>query len=212
MKDSIKDSKQVLQDDGSKLPQPPALERNQALSPDLPAHHIYNIEKWSDDEFGVNDRGHLCLKGGTEFKDIDMMDIIQTIKERGIQTPTVIRFQDILRNKVQELNETFIETIKDYDYQGQFCGVYPIKVNQMREVVEEIVSAGEPYPFGLEAGSKAELLAVLAYNQNRQALSIVNGYKDEEFIRLLPTRTKNGPQYHHRCRKFIRGQSHFKIS
>jgi arginine decarboxylase len=96
----------------------------------------------------------------------------------------VIRFHDILRSQVVGINECFNKVIAEANYKGQYNGVYPIKVNQTREVVEEIVDAGAPYDYGLEAGSKSELLAVLAYNTNANSLTILNGYKDEEFIRL----------------------------
>jgi arginine decarboxylase len=152
----------------------------------------YHIDKWSEGKFTVNEKGHLCLAAQAENKAVDLIDIIETMKNRGIQTPCVIRFQDILVEKVHELNQTFNNVIEEYEYAGDYCGVYPIKVNQMREVVEEIVSAGKMYRYGLEAGSKAELLAVLAYNQNRKSVTIINGYKDEEFIRLCLLGLKMG--------------------
>lgn len=152
----------------------------------------YHIDKWSEGKFSVNEKGHLCLSPTEANLSVDLIDIIETMKKRGIQTPCVIRFQDILKEKVHELNQTFKHVIQDYEYDADYCGVFPIKVNQMREVVEEIVSAGKIYRYGLEAGSKAELLAVLAYNQNRNAVSIVNGYKDEEFIRLCLLGLKMG--------------------
>jgi len=150
------------------------------------------VDKWSKGDFITNAKGHLCLSGQGKYSPIDLMEVIATMKAKGIQTPTVIRFQDILKEKVEELNDTFNDVIKEYEYNAHYCGVFPIKVNQMREVVEEIVSAGQNYRYGLEAGSKAELLAVLAYNQNSKALSIVNGFKDEEFIRLCLLGLKMG--------------------
>jgi arginine decarboxylase len=115
---------------------------------------------------------------------IDFAALLAEIRQEKIQFPVVVRFHDVLRSQVVGLNETFNEVIAEANYGGKYNGVYPIKVNQMREVVEEIVDAGAPYDFGLEAGSKPELLAVLAYNTNPNSLTILNGYKDEEFIRL----------------------------
>jgi len=104
----------------------------------------------------------------------------------------LIRFHDILRSQVQKLNKTFNAVISEAKYLGQFKGVYPIKVNQMREVVEEIIEAGEEFNFGLEAGSKPELLAVLAYNANPECLTVLNGYKDEEYLKLALLGSKLG--------------------
>ena len=147
---------------------------------------LYNVKQWGNDYFSVNDKGHLCVlpekrENGPE---IDFMQVIKEINDQGISFPTVIRFHDILRSQVRLLNTTFAEAIADCGYQGRFFGVYPIKVNQMREVVEEIIDAGFPFDYGLEAGSKSELLACLAYNENCESLTILNGYKDEDYIRL----------------------------
>ncbi len=146
----------------------------------------YNVESWGNGYFTANEKGHLCVL--PEKKEIgpriDFMEVIKEIQEQGIPFPTVIRFHDILRAQVQLLNTTFANTIAEHGYQGRFYGVYPIKVNQMREVVEEIIDAGGPFDHGLEAGSKSELLACLAYNDNSNSLTILNGYKDEDYIRL----------------------------
>ncbi|MEI8348490.1 MAG: biosynthetic arginine decarboxylase, partial [Pseudomonadota bacterium] len=115
---------------------------------------------------------------------IDITEVIEEIRAKNITLPTVIRFHDILRSQVVNLNRTFRDVIENAGYQGHYYGVYPIKVNQMREVVEEIIDAGAPYNFGLEAGSKPELLAALAMNTNRDSLTILNGYKDEDYLRL----------------------------
>ena len=123
---------------------------------------------------------------------IDFSAVIEEIKQEGIQFPVVVRFHDVLRTQVETLNRVFNETIQEADYQGEYNGVYPVKVNQMREVVEEIVDAGKPFNYGLEAGSKAELITVLAYNTNPDSLTILNGYKDEEFMRLALLGTKLG--------------------
>jgi len=152
----------------------------------------YHIKRWGEGYFAVNDKGHLsvnptCEQGGNQ---IDIHSVISEMQEQGITFPAVIRFHDVLRNQVALLNTTFRRTIVEAGYKGVYQGVYPVKVNQMREVVEEIVDAGSIYGFGLEAGSKTELLTALAYNTAPDALTILNGYKDEEFLRLALLGTK----------------------
>jgi arginine decarboxylase len=145
---------------------------------------LYNLKGWGGKYFGVAGDGHLVAqtRRGVEGA-IDVKRVVDDVVSRGIKLPVLIRFQDILRHRVEILNESFTKAISQSQYQGKFLGVYPIKVNQLREVVEEIADAGEPYRFGLEAGSKGELMAVLAMNAN-DSLTIVNGYKDEAMIRL----------------------------
>jgi arginine decarboxylase len=145
----------------------------------------YNIENWGSGYFSINEKGNICVfpYGGTE-PSIDITDVIEDIQEKKLGFPCVIRFQDILRSRVVQLNECFKRFIREYGYTGKYFGVYPIKVNQMCEVVEEILDAGAPYNFGLEAGSKGELLTVLALNVNPKALTVCNGYKDESYLRL----------------------------
>ena len=146
---------------------------------------LYNIPGWSSGYFSINARGHLCVfPMGQPGPSIDLMDVVEDIQERRLGFPCVVRFQDVLRARVVAVNEMFRSAIRESGYQGQYFGVYPIKVNQMREVVEEVVDAGAPYHYGLEAGSKGELLIVLALNQDPEALTVCNGYKDEEFMRL----------------------------
>lgn len=150
------------------------------------AERTYGVSSWGGGYFKIGDNGNVQVIPDHNKLDmtIDFGSLLQEIQEEKIQFPVVIRFHDVLRSQVVSLNESFIEVIEEANYQGKYRGVYPIKVNQMREVVEEIVDAGAPYDFGLEAGSKPELLAVLAYNTNANSLTILNGYKDEEFIKL----------------------------
>ena len=115
---------------------------------------------------------------------IDFASVIAEIQQQKIQFPVVVRFHDVLRAQVVHLNKAFNDCMVEAEYQGIYRGVYPVKVNQMREVVEEIVDAGKAYHYGLEAGSKAELLTIMAYNTTPEALTILNGYKDEEFVQL----------------------------
>lgn len=150
------------------------------------AEQTYGVSNWGGGYFKIGENGNVHVipdQQQTDMK-IDFAAVLKEIREENIQFPVVIRFHDILRSQVVNLNESFRSVIEEANYQGTYKGVYPIKVNQMREVVEEIVDAGAPYDFGLEAGSKPELLAVLAYNTNENSLTILNGYKDEEFIRL----------------------------
>lgn len=146
----------------------------------------YSVDSWGSGYFASNEKGHLCVlpEKKADGPRIDIMEVIREIQEQGIPFPTVIRFHDILRAQVHLLNTTFADTISDHGYRGRFYGVYPIKVNQMREVVEEIIDAGRTFDHGLEAGSKSELMACLAYNENKESLTVLNGYKDEEYIRL----------------------------
>ena len=145
----------------------------------------YNVPGWGAGFFSINAKGHLSFHPhGQPGPAIDVMDIVEDIAEQKLGFPCVIRFQDVLRARVKQLNEGFRAAIKEHGYAGEYRGVYPIKVNQMREVVEEILDAGAPYHFGLEAGSKGELLIVLALNTDPEAITICNGYKDEEYLRL----------------------------
>lgn len=160
---------------------------------------LFLIQKWGDGHFDINEKGNICVrpvKGLSKGQGpaIDIKDIIDEAKQMGISLPIVVRFQDILRSRVAEINKTFREIILEANYQGQYFGVYPIKVNQMREVVEEIVEAGKPFYYGLEAGSKPELIAVLSMPLDQQCLTILNGYKDEDYLRLALLGQKMGRQ------------------
>lgn len=150
------------------------------------AQKIYNIGRWGDGYFDINEKGNVVVLPEKSAKgpQIDLMDIVEEMKIQGIAFPAVIRFHDILRSQVKSLNKAFRDVIDECRYEGRYMGVYPVKVNQMREVVEEIIDVGAPYDYGLEAGSKAELLSVLALNTNKDSLTILNGYKDEDFFKL----------------------------
>ncbi len=150
------------------------------------AENIYKFQRWGNGYFKVGNDGNLKVAPKIDEPNlqIDLPEIIKEMQEDGIEFPAVIRFHDILRSQVTSLNKTFKRIIKESGYENNYMGVYPIKVNQMREVIEEIVDAGRPYHYGLEAGSKAELMAALAYNTNRRSLTILNGYKDDEYLRL----------------------------
>ena len=146
----------------------------------------YLVSRWGDDFYQINSEGELCIRP-TQSKShasIALQKVVNEALNKGVQFPMVVRFHDVLRAQVRQLNLAFQQAIKEMNYQGEYRGVFPIKVNQMREVVEEIVDAGSDFCFGLEAGSKPEILAVLAYNTNMGALTILNGYKDKDFMRL----------------------------
>lgn len=161
------------------------------------SENLYRVNRWGAGYFEIGQNGNLNITPDPNNKDIriDFKTVLEEIKEEGIQFPVVVRFHDILRSQVALLNQIFRKTVADANYQGEYMGVYPIKVNQMREVVEEIVDAGSPFNYGLEAGSKAELLTVMAYNTNEESLTVLNGYKDKEFMRLALLGNKLGRKF-----------------
>jgi arginine decarboxylase len=145
----------------------------------------YNVEGWGNGYFTVNSSGNVEAKplqdnGGS----IDLLEVVNEARARHLGFPLVIRFQDLLRHRVESINRVFQEAITEFGYRNEYRGVFPIKVNQLREVIEEIVDAGQPFHFGLEAGSKPELVAALAMHQDPESLIICNGYKDPAFIRI----------------------------
>jgi arginine decarboxylase len=146
------------------------------------AEKTYNISTWGEGYFDISPDGDLVVKPSEESKDIILREVVEEMRAQGVSLPAVIRFHDVLRSQVKKINLTFREVIKSANFQGTYCGVYPVKVNQMREVVEEIIDAGEEFNYGLEAGSKPELLSVLAYNSNPNSLTVLNGYKDEDYL------------------------------
>lgn len=150
------------------------------------AINLYQIDRWGDGYFTVNTDGDLCVipTKNQQGPIINIASIAKEMQKEGIAFPAVIRFHDILQSQVITLNETFKKTIQEANFGGQYYGVYPVKVNQLREVVEEVTLAGKNYTYGLEAGSKAEILAALSMETNENALTILNGYKDEEFMQL----------------------------
>ncbi len=144
----------------------------------------YNVDAWGNGYFSVNQAGNVIVKplqdaGGS----IDLLEVVQEARARGLGFPLVIRFQDLLRHRVETVNRSFQAAMQEFGYRNTYRGVFPIKVNQLREVIEEIVDAGREFHFGLEAGSKPELIAALAMHQDLESLIICNGYKDRAFIR-----------------------------
>ncbi len=155
------------------------------------AKELYSIDHWGGDYFSVNDKGNISVSPQPgQGSDIDLYEVVQEARNRGLPFPLLVRFQDLLRNQVRRINDCFGNAIRELNYQGQYRGVFPIKVNQLREVVEEIKEAGRPYHYGLEVGSKPELFAALAIHEDQESLLICNGYKDAEFIRIALTGRK----------------------
>jgi len=132
----------------------------------------------------VDDDGFVNVQPLADDRSIRLLDVIQEALGMGLKAPMVIRFQDLLRHRVIQLNEVFLKAIKEEGYKGEYRGVFPIKVNQLREVVDEIIAAGKDYHYGLEAGSKPELMIALAMHEGANRLIICNGYKDHDYIRL----------------------------
>ena len=145
----------------------------------------YNVDRWGSGYFTINEAGNVVARplqdnGGS----IDIMEVVNEARKRGLGFPLVIRFQDLLRHRVEAVNRAFQNAMAEFNYKNQYRGVFPIKVNQLREVIEEIVDAGKQFHFGLEAGSKPELFAALAMHKDPESLIICNGYKDRAFIRI----------------------------
>ena len=157
------------------------------------AREHYNIKGWGAGYFDINSKGNIVVhpdQKSTHY--IDLKELVDDIQSKGYSLPVLIRFSDILKASIANLANSFQNSIDEYGFEGQYHGVYPIKVNQQRQVVEEIVKFGQPFNIGLEAGSKPELHAILAILDNPEALLVCNGYKDEAFIRLALMSQKLG--------------------
>jgi arginine decarboxylase len=154
---------------------------------------IYGIENWGAGYFGVNKKGNLVVHPSeSDNRSADLKEIIDDLKRRGINPPILLRFPQLLAAQVRKLHRSFKNSIKEFGYEGGHMCVYPMKVNQNRAVVEEYLREGSRYNFGLEAGSKPELYAALAMEQAPESLLVLNGFKDEEFIRLAFTGAEAG--------------------
>ena len=154
---------------------------------------LYGIRDWGADYFDVNSKGELVVTAfGKNGPSVSLMDIVNGIKERGMDMPVLLRLRNILDTQIRLLHSSFAKAIKQTGYQGQYRGVYPIKVNQQQQVIEDIAHSGRSFHHGFEAGSKAELIAAIANLTDKEACLICNGYKDEEFIDLGLYATKMG--------------------
>jgi len=157
---------------------------------------LYAINAWGSGYFHITPDGYVAvnLKNSTDTVGVKLYDILQGLYERGMRLPILLRFSDLLASRIVLINESFRKAIADYAYQGEYRGVYPIKVNQQQQAVLDVVTYGRPYHHGLEAGSKAELIAALAYMHDPEAFIVCNGYKDAEFVDLALSSLKMGLQ------------------
>jgi arginine decarboxylase len=156
------------------------------------ASELYEVSRWGNGYFSLNEQGHVQAHPTKDpAKAIDLKELIDRLQLRGIGLPVLVRFTDILKHRLGDIHTAFQAAITQHQYQGKYCCVYPIKVNQQRQVVEEVFNFGRPYQFGLEAGSKPELLAVVAVADNETPI-ICNGFKDAEFIETAMLAQKIG--------------------
>ena len=156
------------------------------------ASELYDVEAWGKGYFNVGANGHLWVRPGKDpARSIDLKQLVDTLVMRGINLPILVRFGEILKHRIGELHQAFRSAINENGYKGEYCCVFPIKVNQQRQVVEEVFEFGKAYKFGLEAGSKPELLVVLGLADNQTPI-ICNGFKDEEYIELAMMGCKIG--------------------
>ena len=152
----------------------------------------YNVPGWGLKYFSINEKGHVQVSPRENGPKIDLKEVMDTLQLRDVDAPLLLRFPDILDDRIRKISDCFKKAAKEYDYKAKNFIVYPIKVNQMRPVVEEIVSHGNKYNIGLEAGSKPELHAVLAVNTHENSIIVCNGYKDEDYIELALLAQKMG--------------------
>jgi arginine decarboxylase len=160
------------------------------------ARALYNIEGWGAGFFDIDERGHVVVRPDKEHpeRQLSLHELANDLEEQGVAMPVLLRFSDILRSRIEALSERFQNAIREFEYTGGYTTVYPIKVNQQRHVVEEIVQFGAKHGVGLECGSKPELQAVLGLSESTEHLIVCNGYKDEEFMRLALMGQKLGHQ------------------
>ena len=155
---------------------------------------LYNVAAWGKGYFSVNASGHVVVRPDTTAQhEIDLYEVVEGLKARDLTTPVVVRFSDILAHRLRRLHEAFAQAIAENDYHNEYAAVYPIKVNQQRLVVEEVYRYGKEFGFGLEVGSKPELLAVMAMTENApDRLIVCNGFKDDSYIEAVTLATKLG--------------------
>ena len=156
------------------------------------SEELYNIKGWGAPYFGINDKGHVVVTPLKDGVEVDLRELVDELSLRDVTAPMLVRFPDILDNRIEKISHCFKRASEEYNYKAQNFIIYPIKVNQMRPVVEEVVSHGKKYNLGLEAGSKPELHAVIATNMDSDSLIICNGYKDESYIELALLAQKMG--------------------
>ena len=160
------------------------------------ARALYNIEGWGAGFFDIDEQGHVVVRPDKEHpeRQLSLYELANDLEEQGVAMPVLLRFSDILRSRIESLSERFQNAIREFEFTGGYTTVYPIKVNQQRHVVEEIVQFGAKHGVGLECGSKPELQAVLGLSESTEHLIVCNGYKDDEFMRLALMGQKLGHQ------------------
>ena len=156
------------------------------------SEELYNITGWGASYFGINEKGHVAVTPRKDGVAVDLKELMNELQLRDMSAPVLVRFPDILDNRIEKTANCFQIAAEEYGYKAQNFIIYPIKVNQMRPVVEEIISHGKKFNLGLEAGSKPELHAVIAMNTDSDSLIICNGYKDENYIELALLAQKMG--------------------
>ncbi len=156
------------------------------------SEELYNIKGWGVSYFGINEKGHVYVTPKKNAVQVDLKEVVDELNTRHVSAPMLLRFPDILDNRIEKTDECFRKATKEYEYQAEHFIIFPIKVNQMRPVVEEIISHGKRYNLGLEAGSKPELHAVLATNMDSDSLIVCNGHKDQSYIELALLAQKMG--------------------
>ena len=156
------------------------------------SEELYNITGWGTSYFSINDAGHVVVTPRRDGVTVDLKELVDELQLRDVASPMLLRFPDILDNRIEKMSSCFKQAAEEYGYKAQNFIIYPIKVNQMRPVVEEIISHGKKFNLGLEAGSKPELHAVIAVNTDSDSLIVCNGYKDESYIELALLAQKMG--------------------
>jgi len=156
---------------------------------------LYGIEKWGYPFFNLNERGHIFISENykkSSSNHIDLLELVEDLEKRGIKLPLLVRFPDILKERVRHLFGCFNQAVKESDYQGKYMGVYPVKVNQEKHLVEDLMRLGDQHGLGLECGSKPELLIALSKMKSNQALIVCNGFKDYDYIETALLSLKMG--------------------
>ena len=156
------------------------------------SEELYNITGWGTSYFSINDAGHVVVTPRRDGVTVDLKELVDELQLRDVASPMLLRFPDILDNRIEKMSSCFKQAAEEYGYKAENFIIYPIKVNQMRPVVEEIISHGKKFNLGLEAGSKAELMAVLAHAGMTRSVIVCNGYKDESYIELALLAQKMG--------------------
>ena len=156
------------------------------------SEELYNITGWGTSYFGINDKGHVVVTPRRDGVAVDLKELVDELQLRDVAAPTLVRFPDILDNRIEKMSSCFKQAAEEYGYKAENFIIYPIKVNQMRPVVEEIISHGKKFNLGLEAGYKPEMKAVIAVNTDSDSLIVCNGYKDESYIELALLAQKMG--------------------